>query len=71
VHPEQSHLVHHEAVTRTETVVDAERIQAVLAVEEASHVETFWTRSQDTAPDGDGWAEPVKAVETAVVRRSV
>lgn len=56
VHPEQSHLVHHEAVTRTETVVDVPGIPAVPAVEEVSHLQTEWTRSQDTAPDGDGWA---------------
>ncbi len=56
VHPEVSHFVHHDAVTRTETVVDVEGIPAVPATEEISHVETAWTRDQDTPPEGSGWA---------------
>lgn len=56
VHPEESHLVHHDAVTRTETVVDVDGIPAVPAVEEVSHVETAWTRGQDSPPEGSGWS---------------
>lgn len=56
VHPEESHWVHHEAVTESVTVVDVEGTPALPGVEEVSHLETIWTRSQDTAPDGDGWS---------------
>ncbi len=61
--PEVSHVVHHPAVTHQVTVVDVPEVPAVEAVEEISHVETAWTRSLDTAPEGEGWYPTGQNVE--------